>query len=136
MCGRRRARDDLSWGMAADSQGRRRRHLLMAAQVVSLTGGPSATVGALRHVGMVTRRHVGQNHLKTVSGRLIAWYPKSEGQTFLVFESREQTQIQPIARGGKKNFFLSEALSFCFTICNYVHIANSFLQHYLHYQIW
>jgi len=58
------------------------------------------------HGGLVTGRHVGQNRLKTVSGRSHAWFRKFGAQTFLVFESREETQIRPIVQGGKKDFFL------------------------------
>ena len=54
----------------------------------------------------MTGRHVGQNRLKTVSGRSHAWFRKFGAQTFLVFESREETQIRPIVQGGKKDFFL------------------------------
>ena len=53
----------------------------------------------------MTGRHVGQNRLKTVSGRSHAWFRKFGAQTFLVFESREETQIRPIVQGGKKDFF-------------------------------
>ena len=52
----------------------------------------------------MTGRHVGQNRLKTVSGRSHAWFRKFGAQTFLVFESREETQIRPIVQGGKKDF--------------------------------
>ena len=58
------------------------------------------------HGGLVTGRHVGQNRLKTVSGRSHAWFRNFGAQTFLVFESREETQIRPIVQGGKKDFFL------------------------------
>ena len=54
----------------------------------------------------MTGRHVGQNRLKTVSGRSHAWFRKFGAQTFLVFESREETQIRPIVQEGKKDFFL------------------------------
>ena len=57
------------------------------------------------HGGLVTGRHVGQNRLKTVSGRSHAWFRKFGAQTILVFESREETQIRPIVQGGKKDFF-------------------------------
>jgi len=57
----------------------------------------------------VTGRHVGQNRLKTVSGRSHAWFRKFGAQTFLVFESREETQIRPIVQGGKKDFFLYQS---------------------------
>ena len=60
---------------------------------------------AALHDGLVTGRHVGQNRLKTVSGRSHAWFRKFGAQTFLVFESREETQIRPIVQGGKKDFF-------------------------------
>ena len=57
------------------------------------------------HGGLVTGRHVGQNYLKMVSERSHAWFRKFGAQTFLVFESREETQIRPIVQGGKKDFF-------------------------------